>query len=147
MTPTHLRELAGILEAHEEAGLLPALARLITFWARGLAPASLAPWITGAPLTPLRKRDNGVRPVAVGETLRRMTGSMLLARNKTAIRTLLLPHQLGVATSSGCEAIIHAARHFADTHGNDDRIAMLQVDLANAFNLISRAARRYISFM
>ena len=64
-----MRELLDTNEAHEQGGLLNALAGLATQWARGNAPPELAPWITGVPLTALRKPNNDVRPIAVGETL------------------------------------------------------------------------------
>ena len=38
----------------------------------GKAPSCLAPWLCGAPLTALRKKGGGVRPIAVGEVLRRL---------------------------------------------------------------------------
>ena len=61
--------------------------------------------------TALRKKDGSHRPVAVGETLRRLTAKVLLAivsEHTTALR----PAQLGFGTKSDCEAIIHAIRRW-----------------------------------
>ena len=138
LTITHIRELAEINEAHEEGGLLHALASLFTKWLKGRAPPRLAEWIAGAPLTPLRKSNNDVRPIAVGETLRRVAGSILLARNRDPIANHFAPHQLGVCMKRGTEVITHAVRAFMREHGESPNYGVLQLDLVNAFNLISR---------
>lgn len=52
LTMTHVRELAETNEAHDEGGLLHALASLFKKWFKGQAPPRLADWIAGAPLTP-----------------------------------------------------------------------------------------------
>ena len=103
-------------------------------------PTSISPWFTGAPLTPLRKRDGGVRLVAVGETLRRLTSSWLMSKVRARAASLLQPHQVGVATPSGTEAIVHAARALVDEHGSNAGMGMLQIDFVNAFNTASRSA-------
>ena len=59
--------------------LVQALASLAQAWVNGTLPLEHAPFFTGANLTPLRKKDGGVRPVAVGEVLRRLVGKALLA--------------------------------------------------------------------
>ena len=42
----------------------------------GKGPACLAPWLCGAPLTALLKKGGGVRPIAVGEVLRRLASRL-----------------------------------------------------------------------
>ena len=49
-------------------------------------------YIMSAPLTPLRKPDGGVRPIAVGETLRRMVSSIAMSRVKAHAKHLLTPY-------------------------------------------------------
>ena len=53
---------------------------------------------------------------------------------------VLHPHQVGVATPSGTEAIVHATRSFVDRHGDSPDLGMLQIDFTNAFNSVSRSA-------
>ena len=106
-TITHLRELLSTSKAHENGGLLHALCALCTRWAGGNAAPELAEWIAGAPVIPLKKPNGDVRLIAVGETLRRITASLLIVRNVDAIHALLAPHQLVVATQNGAEAITH----------------------------------------
>lgn len=65
--------------------------------ARGEAPASLAPQLVGASLHALPKPSGGVRPIAVGESLRRLVGKLLRQAVKTDVRSGLWPLQIGVA--------------------------------------------------
>ncbi len=44
--------------------------------AGGKAQESARQWICCAPLTALAKPDGGLRPIAIGETLRRLTGKI-----------------------------------------------------------------------
>ena len=115
-----------------------ALASTFTKWLKGQAPPRLAEWIASAPLTPCRKPNNDVRSRAVGETLRRIAGSILLARNRDAIVDHFALHQLGACTIHGTEVITHAVRAFVREHGESPNYGVLRQDLVNAFNLISR---------
>ena len=142
LSPNHLLELTRAPGADTENGLLKAMAAGLDVFARGDAPPKLAEWVAGAPLTALRKSDGGVRPIAVGETIRRLVSSLLLARCTERVREILVPTQLGVAVPMGVEAIVHAVRHVTEKHKTDNQYGLLQIDLKNAFNLVSRAAFR-----
>ena len=142
LTPTHLLELCQSTAADRSGGILNAMNQGLDILAQGRGPTALAQWIAGAPLTAQRKEDAGVRPIAVGETVRRLISSMLLSRNSKQAQRLLCPLQVGVATSDVCESIVHATRELAHRYGHDNRLGLLQLDLANAFNRISRAAFR-----
>ncbi|KAK3860140.1 hypothetical protein Pcinc_016288 [Petrolisthes cinctipes] len=48
--------------------------------------------------------------------------------------------QLGVGTPLGCEAALHAVREFTTTHDGHHEHIIVKVDMANAFNSISRKA-------
>ena len=84
------------------------------------------------------KPNEDVRPIAVGETLRRIPGSILLMRNRDAIVDHFAPHQLGVCTRHGTEIITHAVHVFVYEHGESPNYGVLQLNLVNAFNLITR---------
>ena len=90
----------------------------------------------------LRKPNNDVRPIDVGETLRRLVSYLLICRHTEPISELLQAHQVGVSTRNVSDAIIHAVRQLQTNHGHDDTMGLLQLDFQNAFNLISRAAFR-----
>ena len=104
----------------------------------GKAPSCLAPWLCGAPLTALLKKGGGVRPIAVGEVLRRLASRLCCL---ASLPTVFLPYgQVGVGIPGGFEGAIHISRHFISTHGADDSLALLKVDMKNAFNECDRSA-------
>ncbi len=90
-TPTHLLEILQSPGADLDKDILPALAAGLSVLAQGTGPRSIANWVASAPLTALRKPDNGIRPIAVGETVRRLTSSLLLSPNADRTRDLLAP--------------------------------------------------------
>ena len=141
-SPGHLLELLQAPDADNRGGLQDAIAAGAAVLAKGRGPERLARWLAGAPITALRKPDGGVRPIAVGETIRRLVSSLLMSRIATKARDMLDPAQIGVAVPGGCEAAIHSVREIAHRYRNDNRFGLLQVDLKNAFNLVSRAAFR-----
>eukprot|EP01059_Diplonema_ambulator_P025016 TRINITY_DN4199_c0_g1_i1.p3 TRINITY_DN4199_c0_g1~~TRINITY_DN4199_c0_g1_i1.p3 ORF type:complete len:103 (-),score=19.82 TRINITY_DN4199_c0_g1_i1:326-634(-) len=47
----------------------------------GRAPREVAPLFAGANLVALKKHDKDVRPIAVGEILRRLTGKILVKKH------------------------------------------------------------------
>ena len=140
LRPNHLLELLDVPNPKENAGLLAGLTRVVNLLAAGKAPKSISAWIAGAPLTALLKEDNGIRPIAVGETLRRIVSNCLMTSVSQEAREYFQPLQLGIATSGGTEAIVHSVRRTIKAHGKDKRYALLTVDLKNAFNLVSRAS-------
>ena len=81
-----------------------------------------------------------IRPIAVGETLRRLTAKCLCLTIREKARDLFQPLQVGVACRSGSERITHGLRKFIDDHWDDDDFAVFKVDMRNAFNMVSRQA-------
>ena len=86
-------------------------------------------------LIPLKKTPNGIRPIGVGEALRRIVA-------KTVTRVLRNDIQFAVGTlqtCSGIEAGIEAAVHaMREIYEEEDTEAMLLVDAKNAFNSLNR---------
>ena len=121
--------------------LISALATLTKLWVNGSLPPEHAPFLCGANLTPLRKADDGVRPVAVGETLRRLVGKTLLSTPLMKQQVgALAPIQCGVGVSGAAEAVAMGTQALVDKLGSNGQWAMLKVDLTNAFNCVSRDA-------
>ena len=88
----------------------------------------------------LRKPNGSLRPIAIGETIRRLTSKVAVDLITERAREIFEPLQLGVKTPNGCEAIIHVARQwFSRHHTNPDKVAV-SVDVSNAFNTVHRAA-------
>ena len=71
-------------------------------------------FLAGGSLTALNKLKDGclsdVRPIAVGEVLRRLTGKCLCALVKLKASDFFEPLQFGVACPLGSETIIHGIR-------------------------------------
>ncbi len=93
------------------------------------APPVLAQWLAGAPPTALRNSDDGVRPIAMGKTFRRLICSFLLARIAYKARRILTPLQIGMTVKGGCEASIHAAH---ELQGVQKIIADFQTQVTTA---------------
>ena len=85
-------------------------------------------------LIPLDK-DPGVRPVGIGEVLRRIIGKSVLMIVKKDLMLAAGATQVCAGQSAGCEAAIHALRRVFEDVGSD---LVLLVDADNAFNRLNR---------
>ena len=86
--------------------------------------------------TARRISQAGRRPIAVGESLRRLLSSCLLHRISKEAREFFHTLQLGIATPAGIEAVVYSVGRVAHKFGENGNYAMLSVDLKNAFNLV-----------
>ena len=127
-----------ISDAQLGPSVLASLATFCGHFVSGRFPILLAPFYSGATLIPLKKKDGGVRPMAVGDLIRRLACKLVLARVKSDLLPMFLPNQLGVGCPNGAEAIAHSlASSIEDLPPSS---CILQVDFQNAFNLVSRTA-------
>ena len=86
--------------------LVAALAAFAIMGERGSFHRDAMMMLGSASLIPLKKPDGGVRPVAVGETLRRFVAKVVAARPATkAVIATLRPLQCGVSVPGACEAV------------------------------------------
>ena len=85
-----------------------AVLNVVNLLARGDAPTSIAPYLCGPSLLALKKKDGGIRPIAVGELLRRLVAKCLCRLSSQKAASLLVPLQIGVGVPDGCEAVSHA---------------------------------------
>ena len=63
-----------------------------------------------ASLFALRKKDGGLRPIAVGSVYRRLPGRIGARHIASILGPKLPPTQLGFGIPLGCEAAVHTAR-------------------------------------
>ena len=101
-------------------------------------PAEAAELLCASRLVGLNKPSGGIRPVAVGELLYRMAGVIMTRTVSGVAAQLLAPHQYGVGVPSGAERILHSVQHSL-TDGSSSKLALLKVDISNAFNSCDRA--------
>ena len=130
----HLREALASPHGDEMAVQLADVVKLLI---RGEA---IAPHLAGASLHALPKGVDDVRPIALGEVLRRLTAKCLCSDVRNSARDLLCPLQVGVATRHGTEAVVHTARHWAQRHAGQAEQVLLKIDFSNAFNTVDRAS-------
>lgn len=132
-----LQDALTIPAGDADGRLSMALTGVVNLLAAGVVPDGCAPWIAGAPLYPLRKRDGGVRPVAVGEVLRRLVAKCFCARFKGRVEAVFVEAgQVGVGVKGGAEAAVIAVREAL--RRGDGRLWALKLDLENAFNTVDR---------
>ena len=134
LRPDHLKNLIGVPVAGNR--LLESTTKLVNFVLREKIPEVIRPIFFGANLCALSKKDGGVRPIAVGGTLRRLITKVGLNPISQDLGEYLRPSQLGYASSGGCDAAAHAARHYL-TSTNKNKV-YLKLDIKNAFNCLNR---------
>ena len=136
LRPQHLKDLT--CESAERGGrvFLSSLTSFINHIMEGNAPHSVCPILFGTNLIALRKKDGGIRPIAIGLTLRRLAAKIGSFRVVQSVGSALAPLQLGCGVPSGCEAAARAARQYLDSMPSTH--VMLKVDFRNAFNSVRR---------
>ena len=91
---------------------------------------------TACRLIPLDKDgEGGVRPIGVGEVIRRIIGKAIVGVIKPDILESAGSLQLCAGHQSGCEAAVHAMK---DIFQDDDTEGLLLIDATNAFNSLNR---------
>ena len=134
--PQHILDLTN----NQEAGLalVTSLTTFINMLLVGRCPDTVIPVFFGGSLIALEKKCGGIRPIAIGYTLRRLAAK---CANTYALHTIgakLLPEQLGLGTSGGYEAAVHATRRFLANMPPD--YLLVKLEFSNAFNNIHRDA-------
>ena len=136
----HLRECVEAPSSAAGQGLLDALTRFAAKAANGELPADFAQFVLCARLLPFKKKDDGVRPIAVGEVLRRLVAKLVLKQAMPDIQQFFPPLQLGVGVSDAVTHLVHMVRAAHDACLADHTKGVLQIDISNAFNTVSRGA-------
>ena len=138
LSPAHLQDLVATEANNEEGSLVYALAAMLQRLVEDVQHPRIFEWLAGAPLTALIKEDRSVRPIAVGETYRRMISSIEMARYGKLAASTTRPAQMGVAVSCGIDTIAHATRMLVVEHGHKEDRAIACIDFRNAFNSLDR---------
>ena len=85
-------------------------------------------------LIPLDKNP-GLRPIGVGEVLRRIAEKVVMKVLKEDIKKAVGCLQLSAGQKAGCEAAIHAMHGIFESNETE---AILMINAENAFNSINR---------
>ena len=135
----HLAEALSCPSPSRGSAFLSNLSSFVNLLLSGDVPSPVRPYICCASLVAIKKKNGGIRPIAVGEIFRRLTSKCLCHQHRSHIVNILSPLQVGVCVPNGCEAIVHSVN---DTLQNNsipaDNKWTLLVDFSNAFNNIDR---------
>lgn len=83
------------------------------------------------------KKDGGIRPIAIGTTVRRLVSKIACFSVKSDMVNYLLPRQIGFGVKFGCEGAVHSIRTYVRNPRNSSKV-FLKVDVKNAFNSVER---------
>jgi len=141
LRPQDLPDCLNSAHSVAKKGLLEALLTLVTTVSAGRLHRRDTPYLCATRLIPLKKEDGGVRPIAFGDILRRLTAKWLLATSQEwSAPAALAPLQTAFANGSPCEVVAMGVQALAETlHGGTGWL-LLRVDLRNAFNSLHRRA-------
>ena len=118
-----------------------ALYDALTTLTRNLCTEYVDPWsieaLVVSRLIPLDKNGGAVRPIGVGDVVRRVISKCVMKVVKPDVMEASGSLQLCAGQPSGSEAAIHAMRNIFDA---DDTDAILLINASNAFNSLNRAA-------
>ena len=120
---------------------LRSLTDVVNLLCAGRTPPSAIPYLCGASLLPCKKKGGGLRPIAIGEVLRRLTSKCVSRAVHADATAVLSPLQVGVGIPVGCESIVHSVVSLLeDPHISSESKCLLQVDFSNAFNTVDRSS-------
>jgi hypothetical protein len=138
LSPAHIRDACAT-----PGSVIPdALSDVLHLLERQHVPPDVIALLFGARLVGLEKPGSiptalCLRPIAVGETIRRMLGNLHCRALSGDIRNLLSNfHQFGVAVPAAADAISSAARRFALSMPSS--YAIVKLDFRNAYNCVFR---------
>ena len=104
-------------------------------------PSTISEPLKASHLIPLDKGEGAVRPVGVGEVIRRIiSGKCVMNIAKKDVVEASGSLQLCAGQKPGCEASIHAMHAIFEADEND---GVLLIDASNAFNALNRYAALY----
>ena len=132
LRPQHLKD--AVSSSANEAGnqLLASATEFCNLFLRGDLPEFIKPILSGATLIYLAKKCGGIRPIAIGETLRRLIAKCVSRRMLRKFQSFFEPLQLGAGSRNEREAASHAAREYIASACADE--AFVKIDFSNAFN-------------
>ena len=133
MRPTHI--INGIAN---RADFLNNFTVVIQLMVNAQIPAELAQIIAGGPLIPLLKKDGGIRPITIGEVIKRVTSKIAIRKTMNKFQQLVDGIQLGVGIKNGIEAVLHCLNNVLRSDYIDENDLTILVDFTNAFNLTAR---------
>jgi hypothetical protein len=122
MRPQYLKDIISLSAGEAGQRALRVLTKLCNFLLSGQLPLSFIIWCV---FMRLHKKDGGIRPIPIGNCLRRLTSKLVCFQSRNIVNSYLSPHQHGVATKLGCETAIHTTRTFVNNDQNRGKVLKL----------------------
>ena len=135
LRPQHSLDLTSASGGMGGQHLLRTLTAFANLLLDGDMPLDICSVVFGASLTALNKKGGGVRPIAVGCTLRRLIAKTASTAVMKRLGSLLAPLQLGYGTPLGAEAAAHSAGLYLADLPPDN---VFKLNFKNAFNSVRR---------
>lgn len=137
--PQFFKDLISISAGSAAVEVLSAITDLCNFMLRGEVNPLVCKFLYGASLCALTKKQGGIRPIAIGLSIRRLVSQLTCAHAKEVIGDYFGVKQLGFGVKSECEAAVHAVRIFVTNPTNIEKVT-LKIDYVNAYNSVERDA-------
>ena len=131
LRPQHVKDMIGAQTGATGQLLMTRLTKFTNICLSGHVPLVIRPVFCGASLCAISKKDGGIRPIAVGCTLRRIVAKSACSAVRDRVAESLAPLQLGFGVKQGAEAAAHDTRCYVSNLGPGQ--ALLKVDFSNAF--------------
>ena len=134
----HVKAVLSDRNAGNAAEALELITRFANGCTAGCLPHHIQEFLCGGRLIPLNKKDQGIRPIVVGEFLRNLVSKLALKEVESQLLALQ-PTQIGVG---GKGPVIQAAILCVKSWLQEMQPGelLLKVDIANAYNTIDRNA-------
>jgi Reverse transcriptase (RNA-dependent DNA polymerase) len=133
----HFKQLLFVRGQDFDKSLAFSSVKFINTLLAGQGLRTMAPFFASANLIALKKPDDGVRPIAIGEFFCRLSSKCVMAQATPSLPNIFGDIQLGVKTPNACESIIHDLNSLTAS-GSLDTSVLLKIDWKNAFNECSR---------
>lgn len=134
----HLKSLIGCPSDTQGEELCVSITNLLNRVANGILPPGYTKFLACGNLISLQKSEQNsrdIRPIAMGELIRKLAGRLMLKNSKGEIEDFFKGIQFGVGTKNGIEKIFHAITAFLEINPDYD---LLISDFINAFNTLFR---------
>ena len=131
-----LKDLTAKSNGQTGLNFLRALTNLVKVILEGNVPFELRPYFFGAKLSALKKPDGGLRPIALGNTFRRISAKCDGYHVFESRPARYGSRRVGVGTKKGAEMTSHVFRCLIENPQPKENV-ILKIDFGNAFNSIN----------
>ena len=132
-----LKEMTPKSNVQTGLNFLRALTNFVNVILEGKLPFELRPYFFGAKLIALKNPDEGLRPIAIGNTFRRLSAKCAGYHVFESRQARFGNRQVGVGTKRGAELASHVFRCLIESPQPKENV-ILKIDFENAFNSINR---------